>query len=78
MNLNKFYHHHTLADRDGDEALDWEEYSSIPSDSLLVRYSGIRKKDEFLKFIDINKDGKLDKREILVTIILIKTCKCKY
>lgn len=54
-------------DRDGDEALTWEEYSSIPSDSLLVRYSGIKKKDEFLNHIDKDKDGKLDKREILVS-----------
>ena len=60
-----------LADKDADETLTWEEYSIIPADSLLVRYSEKKRQEEFYNFIDRNKDGKLDKREILVSCIFI-------
>ncbi|XP_046458033.1 45 kDa calcium-binding protein-like [Daphnia pulex] len=52
-------------DKDADETLTWEEYSLIPSESLLVRYSENKRQEEFNNFIDRNRDGKLDKREIL-------------
>ncbi|KAK4011966.1 45 kDa calcium-binding protein [Daphnia magna] len=52
-------------DKDADETLTWEEYSLIPAESLLVRYSDKKRQEEFNNFIDRNRDGKLDKREIL-------------
>jgi len=51
-------------DRDADELLTWEEYSSISEDSILVKRSE-KRRDEFDNFMDRNRDGKLDKREIL-------------
>jgi hypothetical protein len=59
--------HDWITDKDADETLTWEEYSLIPSESLLVRYSENKRKEEFNNFIDRNRDGKLDKREILVS-----------
>lgn len=56
-----------MPDKDADEILNWEEYSSIPSDNMIVRYTDTSRKDEFEHFMDKNKDGKLDKREILVS-----------
>ena len=52
-------------DRDADELLTWEEYSSISDESILVKRSE-KRRDEFDNFMDRNRDGKLDKREILV------------
>lgn len=75
-NMVKFNYHYSffisvtfrfVSDKDADEILTWEEYSSIPADSLLVRYSDTKREDEFYNFIDRNKDGKLDRREILVS-----------
>lgn len=56
-----------IPDKDADETLTWEEYSLIPAESLLVRYSDKKRQEEFNNFIDRNRDGKLDKREILVS-----------
>lgn len=55
-----------ISDRDADETLTWDEYSSIPSDNVFVKHSE-KNKDEFVNHMDRNKDGKLDKREILVS-----------
>ena len=55
-------------DRDADELLTWEEYSSISDESILVKRSE-KRRDEFDNFMDRNRDGKLDKREILVISI---------
>lgn len=50
-----------------DDVLTWDEYSSIQIESLLVKHSDpIKKKEEFILHIDRNKDGRVDKREILV------------
>ena len=58
----------SFLDLDADEALTWDEYSSIKSESVLVRHSDLKKrKEEFTLYIDKNKDGRLDKREILVS-----------
>lgn len=56
-----------FTDRDADEKLAWDEYSSIPADSLLIRFSVNKRREEFENHMDRNKDGKLDKREILVS-----------
>lgn len=55
-------------DRDADESLTWEEYSSIPINSILVKYTEDKREEEFYNFIDRNRDGKLDKREILAYV----------
>lgn len=55
-------------DRDADETLTWEEYSSIPINSILVKYTEDKREEEFYNFIDRNRDGKLDKKEILVIL----------
>merc|ERR1712137_328802 len=55
-------------DRDADETLTWEEYSSIPINSILVKYTEDKREEEFYNFIDRNRDGKLDKKEILAYV----------
>lgn len=51
-------------DRDADDTLTWEEYSSISEDSVLVKRT-VQRREEFDNYIDRNRDGKIDKREIL-------------
>jgi len=42
-----------FSDKDADEILNWEEYSSIPSDNMIVRYTDTTRKDEvFIMLFD--------------------------
>lgn len=60
-----------FADRDGDELLTEEEFACLQvgegGDSLLSQGEAERRA-EFRMFLDIDKDGKADRKEIIVSV----------
>lgn len=59
----------SVADRDGDELLTEEEFACLQvgeGGETLLSQGEAERREEFRSFLDIDKDGKADKKEIVV------------
>lgn len=62
-----------VEDRDGDEVLTEEEFACLQvgeTGETLISQGEAERRIEFRNFLDIDKDGRADRKEIVVSLIL--------